>query len=492
MIATLLLAAAALPACEGLYRAGWAARRELAGNAGDGRYFDLYVVGESTAVGEPYAPGIMFSSLVEGMFGGRLRGRELRVFDLARPGESSYPQRERLARALRLRGPGPGAVLVYTGHNDAAVTKGPAWYLALRESALRRSLLFEDLAYFTEEHLPALRTRTPEAYGLNLRRIVEVSLAAGLTPVLATAVSDISDMDPGLFAGNAGDRYAMFRAVEKGLDLERAGRKAEAAAYYAARENGDQRLLPYLEYRRGKCLLAMGRRAEAGTLLRRAVDLAGPDNFGRAGSAQNAMARAVAAEYRVPLVDAVKLFEAASPGGVTGHGLFSDGHHPNMKGYLLLAGAYARELSRVTGDPVRRTYSGPADVFSAMSFGPGQQALALVCSGRWFFSSAARHVLPFERLALARARFREAAALDPGSFSALLGLGLTEAAINTGMLSDDKSLAWLGDEGLFYGGAYSVPPAALPGVLARLAAGGVTDRELAAIRAAYAAANPGK
>jgi lysophospholipase L1-like esterase len=486
-LAALIAALALCAAAELLYRGWWAARRALAPGREDTPRFDLYVAGESTAVGEPYAPGIMFSSLVAGMFGGRLAGREIRVLDLARPGESAYPQAEALGRALRLRaGAGPGAVLIYSGHNDAGPLRGPQGLERLRQAVIARSLLLGDLWYCAEKYFPALRLRAPDTYALNLRRMAELSRAAGLTPVLATAVSDVSEIDPGLFAGNAAGRAAAFRAVEAGLALEAGGKWAEAAAYYAGQEAGRRPMLAYLEYRRGKCLLKAGRRAEAAERLRAAVDLAEGDNFGRATSRQNDAARAVAALCRAPLVDAVKLFEAASPDGITGPELFADGHHPNMAGYLLLAGGYARELAKAFGTQVVRTFRSPEEAFRAFSFGPEERALALTDSGRWFFSVAARHVFPAERLGLAARRFRQALALCPGGFSPRLGLALTEAAANSGLLSDPEALKWLGGRSLFYGSAYEIPPGRLEEVLGRLSAWGVPAGELAGLRAAYA------
>jgi tetratricopeptide (TPR) repeat protein len=485
VLAALTAAALCCLAGELSYRGFWAVRRAWGSRGDKTAYFDLYVAGESTAVGEPYAPGIMFSSLLDGMFGGRLGGRELRIFDLARPGESSYPQAVKLGRALRLHNRSePGVVLIYSGNNDIGAARGVPFFEFLREKFLSRSLLLEDLLYCVEKLSPRLRARTLDTYEYNMRRMTELSLAAGLTPMLCTVVSDISDVDPGLFSDSPAERAALRDAAERGLLLEASGKRPEAAAYYSGLEKSMPAMLAYAQYRRGKCLLTLGRPAEARECLRKAVDSAGRDNFGRATSQQNDIVRALAAEYRVPLVDAAKIFDAASPEGITGSSFFSDGQHPNMAGYLLLAGGFARQLSVLTGDPVRKSYGSSEEVFRAFSFGKEKQSLAFMDSGRWLFSVAARDALSLERLEMARRRFRQAAALRPGSFSPLLGLGLVDAAESSGLLSGMDDLKWLAKQDFFYGGKYDVPYSRLPAVLKKLSARGVPQKELEEIRAA--------
>ncbi|MCX5791425.1 MAG: hypothetical protein NTY45_04285, partial [Elusimicrobia bacterium] len=239
-------------AAEMVYRASWTLRAGgPAGGAGDG-YFSLYVVGESTAAGEPYngrpnVPGrpITLAALVRNLLGDRFQGREIRVFDLSRSGESVYPQSVALEQALRLRGgAAPGAVLVYAGHNDAMRPYGMLPLEWFREKVLDRSMLLSDLSFQAEKLLPFLRVRTPRTYERHLRRIVEMSLKSGLVPVLSTLVSNMADIDPGLFTGErlsprdprrAGLSLAEITAIlEKGQALEDQGRAGDALGYYLA------------------------------------------------------------------------------------------------------------------------------------------------------------------------------------------------------------------------------------------------------------------
>lgn len=488
LIAILLLFATP----EILYRAFWAARGAWAVSADKSGYFALYMVGESTAAGEPYDPGITPSGLVTALFGGRLGGRNIREFNLAKPGESAYPQAVAFEHALRLRNAAePGAVLVYTGNNDAGSTRGMPALEWLRENILSRSMLLRDLLFYAEKRFRFLGARTPDTYEYQLRRIVEMSLKSGLVPVLSTVPSNISDIDPGLFerpdiggihklAPGQFRRPVMSGAemrliLEKGRALEASGRAMGAVPYYSGQAGEHPPMRAYLTYRMGKSYQALGRYETAAQYYREAVDLGGPDNFHRATSLQNDFIRSLAKQYSIPLVDAVEIFKRNSPHGLVGSGLFSDGHHPNIKGYLLLTGAYAEKLSGVFKEPLRRGFSSPEEVFKLFSYGRDKQAAALITSGRWLFNVAMRHVCPGQRLKMAGECFKKAILLEPDNFSAWLALGLAETAVRGALISGDETISWLAEQGLgaYHGWEYHVTPAQLKEILDRLVSYGL-------------------
>lgn len=149
--------------------------------------FDLYVAGESTALGTPYhRDGFSLAALVLRRGDGRLSGLSPRVVELAKAGQSLYPQSVALEKALRCRDRSrPGAVVLYTGHNDEGTARGASWLMKLP-----RSRLFEALHYRLEENVPALRVRTFDTWAFHLRRVLEAARDAGTTVVLTVPVSD--------------------------------------------------------------------------------------------------------------------------------------------------------------------------------------------------------------------------------------------------------------------------------------------------------------
>jgi hypothetical protein len=187
----LVLAALALLALPAAELAARLARRASCPPPTDGPAFDLYAVGESTALGEPYnRDGFSLAGLVALRLGGSRDGLPIRVVSLAKGGQSIYPQARRLEDALRCRDRSrPGAALIYSGHNDAGPARGVSVLMAW-ERLFPRSALLEAAVYRLEEKVPALRARGPEHWLFHLRRAVRACKAAGVTPVLATPVSD--------------------------------------------------------------------------------------------------------------------------------------------------------------------------------------------------------------------------------------------------------------------------------------------------------------
>ncbi|MBI5208430.1 MAG: hypothetical protein HY927_00490 [Elusimicrobia bacterium] len=441
--------------------------------------FELYAIGESTMAGEPYAPRLSVPAVVADRLGGEAAGRRIVVRNLARAGESIYPQATRLELALRGRDPRrPGALLIYAGHNDSYFGQPPSLsrYEALKERVLCRSVLLSLLA-FQGERLGLLpKVRDIASYEHYMRRAIELGRAAGLQPVLSTVIGNVADIDPGLFLDPASPptREAALAFLRKGADLEAGRRYDEAIRHYERLSLEFPPAAPYLTYRAGACHRKLGRFKEAGRLFWEAIDAVRKDGFGRATTRHNALIRRLAAEYGIPLADAVRTFEARSPHGLAGSDLFIDGHHPNLRGYGLLTDAFARALAGALGGRVLSDAPTPEDVARRFSLGVEQRAFALVMSGGWFYVVSARHAAPALRLALAEERFREAAALRPDDPAAWIGLGLALAARrNPAWVQDEGLIDWQERNRLFGRGSYPIAPERVPELLRRLKDDGV-------------------
>lgn len=430
--ALLGIIAGGLLVLAGLELSSRIAARVSCAPAPEGRAFDLYAVGESTALGEPYNQGrFSLAGLVAARLGGSREGLPIRVVNLAQGGQSIYPQARRLEDELRCRDRSrPGAALIYSGHNDAGPARGTSVLMAW-ERLFPRSALLEAAVYRLEEKVPALRARGPEHWLFHLRRAVRACKAAGVTPVLATPVSD-PRFDPGLQEPGTDPAALAPLASVPCAELE-----ALAASAGPHRR-------PYLLWRRGRCAEAAGERAAARRFYKEASDLSMARSFGRAGAAQLAALRRLAAEEGAALADVEADFEGKPE-------LFADVQHPSMEGYLLLSAAYARALG---AQPAPMTAQA---AFAAFECGADCQARALSQAGWFFLTVSVGEAAPQPRLAAARGRFLQALALDSGLYEARLGLALAQ---RPELIAERASVEALGRHGVFFGRARELGPEA--------------------------------
>jgi hypothetical protein len=439
--------------------------------------FEIYGVGESTMVGEPFHPKISVPVLLEHMFGGVMAGRPIRVINLAERGSPIYPQSIAFAEALTTRNPAtPGIVLIMSGHNESFAPGYVPERPFLPSAISEKSAIVRDLLLALRRHHWIERERSPAASEYYLRQVIEMARANGLTPILATMASNVSRIEPNVEGTVPG---SVVDAVTEGLTLEKAGRFAEASDLYRARLVGTSASVER-EYRLGRCAEALGDYAAAREHYWTAVDHDPRLMFGRATRPQNQRLRDLAREYGVPLVDAVQMFEDHSPHGILGDDLFMDGQHPTVTGYVLLADAYAAILAQRFDTPITHPLSDAAAATAALGFEPRDEPHAAAVAGSWLIATSVGHPFPHDRMALAEERF--AAALGKGDdFSMYFGIALAEAASRDGMLrnpDDVRTFAGL----LSYVPSYSVPPNELPALLARLQRHGVDERVIEQLR----------
>jgi hypothetical protein len=474
----------AIVAAELCYRAFvWSTRADAAHDDA----FVLYAAGESTLVGEPFEERLSLPGLVSEMLAGHIRNRRIEIVSVAERGAGAYAQSLRLAGAVAYRNRTvPGAVLIYTGHNEpylGAGTSGPTplveRILELRFGAAgkmaERSWLLRDTLLYVR----SLRVLRPRAgmhpYERSLRRLIQTARDSGLIPVLFTLPSNISGVEPNAYAQ---DTDGIAAILAQGASRERAG-DVEAAldfyrAHYRAAVSDRPAFAPLLLYRIAHCQAALGRHDEARRDFWAVVDQDPRLNFGRTTAAQNALIRRLAAEYSVPLVDGVAAFERDAAHGIPGNDLFADGHHPNLRGYWLLASACAQRLAEKTGAALSGSLPTAESVAVRFALGSPQLGRAHVGAGTWLIATSAHHPWPVDRMALAEQHFR--AAIGAGDeLSAWLGVALSQAARNGGFLRSSDNLDLLARSTVFYTNQLSVGARDRADLLARLRDAGVDD-----------------
>jgi tetratricopeptide (TPR) repeat protein len=411
---------------ESLYRVSVVVRARRSGPPSS---FVLYGLGESTMTGEPFGPKVSLPNLVSVMLGARVGGRPVEVVVLARRGAPLHRQLNELQREVAFRDrSAPGAVLIYSGHNEGRLAPGSvqSWSGRLEFSPLL------DASWILRDGFEALRqagfVRVPhgiEDYDRLLRKTLEVARRAGLVPILYTPPSNLAGIEP-----NCSPSPGIASFLEEGTRLEGAGRHAEALAHYRRGRGGmahaGSEAATLILYRIARCEVALGRFDEARDDLWRVVADDPRSAFGRATPAQIADMRLLAGRDHAPLVDGVALFEGASPHGIPGNELFADGHHPNLDGYAILARGAADVLVRTAHATTIRPLADGRDVAAAVGLTGDEQRSAHLRATMWLVGASIGHPWAIDRMTLASEHFRAALALRD-DFTARFGLALAES-----------------------------------------------------------------
>jgi tetratricopeptide (TPR) repeat protein len=351
--------------------------------------FAVYVVGESTAYGEPYAPAISFPRILSMMFGGRLGGQPLEIVNLAQPGSNTEDQYWKLLQELSLRPRKRGIILVYAGINEAFPLPAPSAWRRLAE----RSWLISRLSFNRRQ----ARKRGPDLdYEYRLGRLLALARGRGYPVVLSTLAGNVRDFQPDVARQLRGDS-GRAAAFERALREEERRRWLSAAAIYEELAAGDPD--PGVIHREAVCRLALGQTRRARELFQRAVDRGGAL---RPTTAQDQAIRRLARRWGAALADSRAAFEAASPQGLPGYDLFCDAHHPNLRGYLVLAASFAREVSRVLGEPVARPGLTEAEVREEAGFAKSDEQGVSASRFLWFCGESFHRRDPRETLRMAR------------------------------------------------------------------------------------------
>ncbi|MEB2286410.1 MAG: hypothetical protein B6D46_00360 [Polyangiaceae bacterium UTPRO1] len=451
-----------------------------------GPVFDVYAVGESTMMGGHTRPKISIPALVAAMFENRIAGRRIVVHMLARAGQPLYAQMIALGEATAFRDRhDPGVMLLYSGHNESGlrgvddhpVDGSPGWYRGLERWSLLARYVRVSLIVRAS---PIFRGRQDlGTYEHELRTTIETASTAGLVPVLATAAGNLSGIEPS-FGGNDAERARAV--VEEALREQQTAGCAATVARCGKRAPEDADVAALLCYEAAKCVQAGSDVAQARRLYWEAVDLDVRKNWGRATPAQNSLVRRLAAEYGIPLVDAVALLEARSPSGILGNELFVDGQHPSLEGQIVLADAFADAVAGAFDVPVARRFATPRDAMAAFGFTTDDESASRVLSASWLMGMAALHPWPEDALALAEAHARAASVLSPDYFTAWFDLAIVQAGRRGGLLRDAGALADLGRWNVFFSAAACVPAADIDEAQQRLGLAGADPDVLERIR----------
>lgn len=410
--------------------------------------FRVFVVGESSAAGVPYASSYAFSAFLGERLRAALPDLSVEVVNAAVPG---YGSRRMLPVVEDIARHEPDLLILYAGHNEFAE---PRYYAHLVDMDPRVFRVWEWLAqtrlYRLAARLPVIGVATEPApprfdfetldnplqmfavrtehldgayptererawaenhYRFNVEQMVATMQRVGARVMLVTIGQNLTDWAPGGSANradlNAEQQSAWRAAFERGATLAAADDCGGALAAFDQALALDDRHAG-LHFATAQCLARLARYDEARAQFLLASDLdrmphGAPSRF-------NAVLRDVATERGALFVDAAAVLEQASPHGLVGDALFVDLVHPNLEANLLIAAAIADEL-RAQGVPL------PASRWQ--EFGPPPDAGALRAADRSLLSQEllvrASACLLAKRDACARDAIAAALAHDPSN-----------------------------------------------------------------------------
>jgi tetratricopeptide (TPR) repeat protein len=338
--------------------------------------YRIFVLGESAAQGFP-DPASSFSRILEVMLRAAYPDTRFEIINASMIAINSHVVRR---IASECAGHQPDLFVVHLGNNEIVGPFGISGVLGSFTPSLGviRSSLFvkqtrtgqllgnamrglsssagpkswDGMAMFQKNQIqfddpriePTLRN-----FRSNLRDICTSGTKAGARVVVCTIPVNLRDSAP--FASlHRPDMIAeqtaeWERIYAEGVDLENAGRMAEALARYEAASAIDDRFAD-LAFRMARCCRALGKTERAGEKYRRARDLDAL-RF-RADSGINVAIRDIANSIPsgVHLVDAESDFAAISPEGVPGEDLFLEHVHMNFRGNYTLAASVFRTIVR--------------------------------------------------------------------------------------------------------------------------------------------------
>ncbi len=424
---------------------------------------DLYLVvlGESSALGAPYAPCTSVGQIAEWQLRRVFPWRRVRVDVLAENALTLEGALRKFADLPRR----PDAVVLYSGHNEVAsrypLDRAVPHYLDEASPFDRlawRAREASPLARLIQEVVDAQKTTDPPPP--ELRHLVDVpALTAvesarlladfrgrleafavacerlGALPIFVIPPGNDAGFEPNRSvlapATPKADRDALARRFEAARGSEK-GDPARAVAGYRAIV-AEHPSFAEAHFRLARLLARSGAVAEANRHYEAARD--GDALPIRCPTPYHDAYRAVAARHRCLLIDGPAVFRRASARGIVDDGLFHDAQHPNLIGYVALARDLLDQLR------ARKAFGWPGEApppaFDAAScaarFGLGPEQWAIVCVHSMMFYHGALPLRydPAERWA-ANLRYGQAARAIgmrvPPEKLGIVGVGTPEAA----------------------------------------------------------------
>lgn len=365
-------------------------------------YFTIYVIGESTSVGQPFQPILSYPEILSRCFNDSILGKPIEIINLSRAGMTLEWHYWELQRELLIR-PRSGCLLIYSGINENIDNK-PTPLSPLQEFSVHSFLIAKSLYLL---RLPNSLTK----YKQCLQQTMQLGQSYNLPTVVSTLVGNHSAFAPDVLW----DEKEMLQTLPTENLLMSAYKEEEqknwdcALEHYTNINHSLPKTIPFINYKIGKCLLNMNRSEEARFYFTQAIDSG--ISWVPATWKSDAI-RETALANNAYLIEPLPVFEKLSSRGITDYELFMDAHHPNIKGYQVLADEFGKAIARIYHIPDKKDCTSE-QILNSFNIQNSDECTFYLRSAIWHICLCSATNEPAERIISASDFLEKARQVDP-------------------------------------------------------------------------------
>ncbi len=317
----------------------------------------IYALGESTSLGVQYDEKISPAILVAEQFKNRIKQKEIEIIQLAESGQTAEYMYFRFYFHLLLKPHKNGLVLIYSGINEGIEnTKSynfDAWKL------VQHSIVLSKLA-----HVTGIFVNNAERFEYRYRQTCWLASKHNFKIVLSQLVGNVREFPPNV-PDNDGllekENYRVFRNAKALYD--RCEYKSAEKEYEELNKNFLHKH-PYLLFQIAQCKFKTGNSDSAAAILKVIPEI---NNYLGFAEWKNKIIEKVANEEHAAVAKIFDRFCDSSENHILGYDLINDAHHPNLKGYCIMANAFCDEISRLYSEPKPPEFK-PNDISKRFAF----------------------------------------------------------------------------------------------------------------------------
>ena len=300
--------------------------------------YRIFVMGESTAEGFPFQPGMMFSRILQCRLQDAFPHKRIEVVNTGVTAVCSYTMADFIDEILQQR---PDALIIYAGHNE--------YYGALGIASVENG---GNARWIKKLHLKLVRLRTYQV----MQQLVRWStgLIARKTPFIPATLMERIAKGKSILYGSAGYSAGIDQFRANMAEIIQKARRAGVRTM-VSEQVCNIRDLPPFESIETPGIPGAARFYEKAKHLDSAGDFEGAcSNYYtakdydvirfRAPEAINGVIADLGKAYGVSVVPMRRYFEEHSPHGLIGYNLITEHLHPNADGYFLMADVFFNSL----------------------------------------------------------------------------------------------------------------------------------------------------